>query len=71
MKYGIAICLSIVIFWGVLALLQLWFALFSADVFVKLTISAVIIAAIVLVVTLGVREYLSEKKLRQSGYIDE
>ena len=71
MKYGIGICLFIVVAWAVLALLQLWFSVMSAAVFSKITISALVIAGVVLLVTLGIREYLSDKELKDKGFIDE
>lgn len=71
MKYGVGICLSIVVLWAVLALLQLWFSLLSTAVFSKITLSALVIAGVVLLVTLGIREYLSDKTLKDKGYIDD
>lgn len=71
MKYGVGICLSIVVLWAVLALLQLWFSLLSVAVFSKITLSALVIAGVVLLVTLGIREYLSDKALKAKGYIDD
>ena len=71
MKYGIGICLIIVVLWAVLALLQLWFSVMSASVFSKITISALVVAGVVLLVTLGIREYISDKELKDKGFIDE
>lgn len=71
MKYGVGICLAIVVLWAVLALLQLWFAILSVAVFSKITLSALVIAGVVLLVTLGIREYLSDKALKAKGYIDD
>lgn len=71
MKLGIGICLLIVVLWAALALMQLWFSLLTTEVFVKLTISAVVIVAAVLLVALGIREYLSDKELKSKGFIDE
>lgn len=71
MKYGIGICLIIVVLWSALALLQLWLSLFAASVFIKLTLSAVVVIAAVLLVALGIREYLSDKDLKSKGFIDE
>ncbi|AEG02800.1 hypothetical protein [Methylomonas methanica] len=71
MKYGIGISLIIVVLWSAIALLQLWFSLLAAHVFIKLTVSAVLIIAAVLLVALGIREYLSDKDLKSKGFIDE
>lgn len=71
MKLGVGICLLIVVLWTALALLQLWFSLLTTEVFIKLTISAIVIIAAVLLVALGIREYLSDKELKSKGFIDE
>lgn len=70
MKYGIMSALIISIVWVILALVQLWFNLIDPEVFIKLTISAVILVIIIVIVTLVIREYLSEKKLKKDGFID-
>ncbi len=69
-KIGVTICLGVAVLWSIMALLQLWTPVFSADIFIKLTISAAVIVAIVLVVTLAMREYLSNKELKSKGFID-
>mgnify|MGYP003605403977 CR=1 FL=1 len=70
MKYGIFSALIISVLWVILALIQLWFQPIDAEVFIKLTISAAILVAIIVVVTLVIREYLSEKQLKKDGFID-
>lgn len=42
----------------------LWF-------FSKITLSTLVIVGVVLLVTLGIREYLSDKELKAKGYIDD
>lgn len=71
MKTGIIICLVVAVLWSIAALLQIWLPLFSAETFIKLTISAVVIIAIVLVVTLALREYVTSKDLKSKGFIDD
>ncbi len=71
MKTGAIICSSIAVIWVVLALLQVWFGLFSIEVFIKLSISAGLLFSIVLALSLVIREYISDKKMKDSGYIDE
>ena len=70
MKIGIISALGIALSWVVLALVQLWVQPLSADLFFKLTVTAGILVVVIVVVTLVVREYLSEKKLKQDGFID-
>lgn len=71
MKIGVGICLTIVVLWAGLALLQLWFSLLAIDVFIKISISAIVIIAAVLLVSLGIHEYLTDKDLKAKGFIDD
>jgi hypothetical protein len=70
LKTGVIIGLGLFIAWSLLALAQLWFAPLSAEVFVKLTVTAAVIETVVIIVTLVLREYRSEKELKSKGYID-
>lgn len=70
MKIGVIIGLGLFTAWALLALVQLWFAPLSAEVFIKLSISAAILETVVVIVTLVVREYRSEKALKSKGYLD-
>lgn len=70
MKAGILACCVIAVAWVSLAIVQLWFAPLIADVFVKLSITAALLFVVVLVISLVIREYLSEKKMKDSGHID-
>jgi hypothetical protein len=71
MKIGIIACLSITIAWVFLAIAQLWFQIVSSDVFLKLSTTAGLVVVIVLVVTLAIREYLTDKEMKSKGFIDE
>lgn len=62
MRTGAIVCLTIFVLWVAIALLQLWFDLLSGEVFMKLTITAAALFAVVLGVALVVREYVDEKK---------
>lgn len=70
MKTGVIIGLSLFVAWALLALAQLWFTPLSAEVFVKLTVTAAVIETVVIIVTLVLREYRSEKELKSKGYFD-
>lgn len=70
MKTGIIFCSVIGVAWVVLALVQLWFAPLATDVFLKLSVTAGLLFIVALVISLVIREYLSEKKLKDSGHID-
>lgn len=71
MKYGVICALFISILWSVLAILQLWFSILDTDVFVKLTVTAGILLVIIMIVTLVIREYLSDKQLKKDGFLDD
>lgn len=70
MKITVSICLVVLFLWAILAVLQLWFELFTASLFIKLTITAVIIEVVTLIAGLAIREYIKEKRLKDQGYID-
>ncbi|HCK29381.1 hypothetical protein [Acinetobacter ursingii] len=71
MKYGVISALFISILWSVLAILQLWFSILDIDVFLKLTVTAGILLVIIVIVTLVIREYLSDKQLKKEGFLDD
>ncbi|MEC4722567.1 hypothetical protein RY831_25705 [Noviherbaspirillum sp. CPCC 100848] len=70
MKTGFLAALGIAVAWALLAIAQIWIQPVSAQVFLKLSITAGILIAIIFVVTLAVREYFTEKKMRDNGFID-
>ncbi|WP_151638824.1 hypothetical protein [Noviherbaspirillum aerium] len=70
MKAGLLTTLAIAVAWALLAIAQIWIQPVSAQVFFKLSVTAGILIGIVLVVTLAVREYVSEKKMKDNGFID-
>ncbi len=70
MKLGIIASLSIAIVWAAAAVVQLWVPVMSAEVFMKVSITAGILIALIMVVTLAIREYLSEKDMKSRGFID-
>ncbi len=70
MKTGSIICLSIFVLGALLALTQLWFAPLSAEVFTKVLITLTVLFVVVLGITLVRREYVDDKNMKDSGYID-
>jgi hypothetical protein len=70
MKIGAIICLFIFVSWVLIALLDLWFDIVDAELFWKLTITAGALFVVVLGISLVVREYIVDKKLKDDGYID-
>jgi len=70
MKYGVILGLLIALGWSALALAQLWLAPLTAEVFFKISVTAGILLAATVIVTLVIREYFAEKKLKEDGFID-
>ncbi len=70
MKTGTIICIGTFILGSLLAILQLWFEMMPAEIFAKVIITLGVIFIVVLGTTLASREYLENKKLRNSGHID-
>lgn len=70
MKTGAFICLAIFVMWVFMALLQLWFDILSGELFWKLSITAGALFIVVLGISLVVREYINDKKMKDGGYID-
>lgn len=70
MKIATIISLTLALAWVILFLLQLWGPVVAPALFIKLTITAAVLVAVVLIAALAIREYVSEKKLKDDGYID-
>ena len=70
MKTGSIICLGIFVLAALLGLLQLWFAPLSAEFFSKVIITLGVAFVIALVVTLVKKEYIDDKNLKDSGFLD-
>ena len=70
MKIATITCLGIVLSWVVLFLLQLWGPVVTPALFIKLTITAAVLVAVILLAALAIREYVNDKKLKDDGYID-
>ena len=70
MEYGIFSALNILIYGRCFSIAQLLFKLLSVEVFAKLTLTAEILVVIIVITTLVIREYFSEKQLKKYGFID-
>ncbi|QKE64233.1 hypothetical protein HNE05_13020 [Aquipseudomonas campi] len=70
MKIAVIIGLSLFTAWAAMAIIQLWFEPLTAEVFVKLSVTAGVVEVVVLIVALVIREYCSEKELKSKGYLD-
>ena len=70
MKTGSIICLVIFVLGAMISLAQLWFSPFDVEVFVKTMITLGVIFVVVLGITLVKKEYIENKKMKDSGHID-
>jgi hypothetical protein len=70
MKYGSIVCTLLFVLGVVLSLVQMWFAPFTPELFWKLLITIGSFFVIALGITLVFKEYLSEKEMKDKGYID-
>ncbi len=70
MKLGIIAALSISVGWVLLAIAQLWMTPMTAETFMKVTVTAGLLVCVIVIVTLTAREYLSERKMKDKGFID-
>lgn len=70
MKTGVISGLAVLVGWALLAIVQLWWQPFTAELFFKLSVTAAIALGVILVITLAVREYLSEQRLKSKDYLD-
>ncbi len=70
MKLASIIGVGLTALWAVLALLQLWFAIFTSAIFFKITVSCGILIALVVIGALVYREYIRENDLKDRGFLD-
>lgn len=70
MKAGAIICLIIFVLAAALSIMQLWFTVLKPEIFIKTIISLGILFVVALGITLVRKEYLENKKMKDSGYID-
>ena len=70
MKTGTIICIATFILGSLLSILQLWFEMMPAEIFAKVIITLGVVFVVVLGTTLASREYIENRKLRNSGHID-
>ena len=60
----------IVALYSMLLLFQVWGSGVSADIFVKITISALVLVVVIFGLAVLYREYVLEKKMHDEGYLD-
>lgn len=70
MRIGLFGALGLATLWSLLAIGQLWWSWFSTDNFLKLSLTLGILVGIILLVSLALREFGVEKRLKDQDYID-
>ena len=70
MKWASIICLSLLVLWVLIAILDMWVDIMPWSVFIKLTITLGLLAVVALGISLAKREYIDEKNLKKDKYID-
>ena len=70
MKVGSIVCLVLFVLAAGLFLAQMWFSIMEAESFVKTMVTLVVLFVVALGITLVKKEYVDEKKMKDSGYID-
>lgn len=70
MKYASIICIALLVFWVLIAILDMWFDVISWAVFIKLTITMGLLMVVALAIALVRRKYVEESQLRKDKYLD-
>jgi hypothetical protein len=70
MRIGTVLCTVIAAGWVLLAIIQLWLLPLSPTTFFKISVTAGLLFAIVLVISLVAHDFFREKKLKDDGFID-
>ena len=70
MKLAVISGISIFVAWVMLALAQLWFEPLTGEVFFKISVSAGMVLILIIIVSLAIREYLTDKDLKDKGFLD-
>jgi len=69
MRIASSISRIIVIFYSILLLFQIWGDGISADIFIKITISAIFIIIVLMGLATMYREYIEERNMRDDDYL--
>lgn len=69
-KKGVYGCLGIFVFLVLLCLLQMWFGILSAELFMKITFTLAGFFVGLLATVIVVDQYTSEKKLKDNDFLD-
>lgn len=70
MKIATIISSVLLVVWVLLTMLALWTNTLDMDIYIKLSITMGIIVLSTIVIAIALREYGSEKKLKEHNYLD-
>ena len=65
---GVAI--GTIILWVIISLAQLWGPVMDADIYLKVTVTMLLIGGGILIVSIIKKDYKTEKKLKENNFID-
>ena len=60
----------LLIVWVVLTMLVMWTGVLDSDMYIKLSITMAVVLGATILIALALREYGTEKKLKDHNYID-
>ena len=70
MKLASIISLGLLVFWVLIAIVDMWFNIISWATFIKLTVTLGLLAVVAIGIALAKREYVDEKQMKKDKYID-
>jgi len=70
MKIATIISTVLLVIWVLLTMAVMWTESISTDIYIKLTITLGIVVVATILIALALREYGTEKKLKDHNYLD-
>lgn len=70
MKIASILSIVLLVFWIVIAIVELWFDVFSLALFIKITATVLLLIILAVGVALIRREYVDEEKMKKDKYLD-
>ena len=70
MRIAMIVSSILLIVWVVLTMLVMWTGVLDSDMYIKLSITMAVVLGATILIALALREYGTEKKLKDHNYID-
>lgn len=70
MKIATIISTILLVIWVLLTMLMMWTDVLESVIYVKLSITMAVVVVATILIALALREYGSEKKLKDHNYLD-